>query len=90
VGLYSSLLLLTLIGFCNSKFFGQPNGTKPPAKQSTLSFSTKSSVKKDTPSSDSAKENDDVEMKEESTSTEIKFEEANLDAKENVKPEKGE
>jgi len=44
-------------------FFGKPNGTKPPPKQSTLSFSTKSSSKNETASPSSAKENEDNQQK---------------------------
>ena len=56
----------------NSKFFGKPNGTKVPAKQSTLSFSTKSNTKIDAPASSSAKENGDTEMKDENSDREGK------------------
>lgn len=55
----------------NSKFFGQPNGTKPPAKQSKLSFSSKPSVTHP-PSSASSKENEDVDMKDEDPEVEVK------------------
>jgi DNA ligase-1 len=55
----------------NSKFFGQPNGTKPPAKQSKLSFSSKPPAKKDPPSSSSSNENEDVEMKDGDSETEV-------------------
>ena len=41
-----------------SKFFGKPNGTNAPAKQSKLSFSTKPSSA--TPSSSAAKENEEM------------------------------
>jgi DNA ligase-1 len=74
-----------------SKFFGQPNGTKPPAKQSKLSFSSKSAAKQDLRSSNSSKENEDVEMKNEESETEVKPKvemTEDADAKGNVKPEK--
>jgi DNA ligase-1 len=56
-----------------SKFFGQPNGTKPPAKQSKLSFSTKPSTKNEPSSSNPAQkeEDEDVEMSGDSE-TEVK------------------
>jgi DNA ligase 1 len=56
----------------NSKFFGQPNGTKAPAKQSKLSFSTKPSAKNEPPSSSSTKEDEDVEMDDEDSEAEVK------------------
>jgi DNA ligase-1 len=58
--------------FVNRKFFGQPNGTKPPAKQSKLAFSSKSSTNKEPSSSNSTKENEDVEMKDDGLDTEVK------------------
>ena len=74
-----------------SKFFGKPNGTNAPAKQSKLSFSTKPSSA--TPSSSAAKENEDAEMKDEDSDTEVKpipkketKKEEAVDSKENVKP----
>lgn len=74
-----------------SKFFGKPNGTNGPAKQSKLSFSTKPSSP--TPSSGAAKENEDTEMKDEDSDTEVKpitkkepKKEDAVDSKENVKP----
>ncbi|KAF2842124.1 ATP-dependent DNA ligase [Patellaria atrata CBS 101060] len=39
------------------KFFGNPNGTKAPPQQSTLSFSTKSNTKKAAEEDDESKEN---------------------------------
>jgi len=73
------------------KFFGKPNGTNAPAKQSKLSFSTKPSSA--TPSSSAAKENEDAEMKDEDSDTEVKpipkketKKEEAVDSKENVKP----
>jgi hypothetical protein len=87
--LFRSILILFLI---NSKFFGQPNGTKPPAKQSKLAFSSKTAAKKDPPSSGSSKENENIEMKDEESETETKpkakKEEAVYD-KEDAKPERG-
>lgn len=56
-----------------SKFFGQPNGTKPPPKQSKLSFSTKPKTKNEPSSSNPApkEEDEDVEMSGDSD-TEVK------------------
>ena len=74
------------------KFFGKPNGTNPPAKQSKLSFSTKSAAEKDPPSSGSSKENEDVEMKDEESEADVKPKverKDEVDTKENVKTEKG-
>jgi DNA ligase-1 len=70
----------------NSKFFGKPNGSKAPPKQSKLSFSSKS-TSNGAPSSSASKENEDVDM-EENVKVELapKIEEAGVDAKENVKP----
>ncbi|KAK0099528.1 hypothetical protein ONS96_008363 [Cadophora gregata f. sp. sojae] len=69
------------------KFFGKPNGTNAPAKQSKLAFSTKpSSV---TPSSSATMENEDTEMKDEESDTEVKprtKKEEPIDSKENMKP----
>lgn len=56
----------------HSKFFGQPNGTKAPPKQSKLSFSTKASSKNDPSSSNSAKENEDIDMAGEESDIEAK------------------
>lgn len=76
----------------NRKFFGKPNGTQAPAKQSKLSFSSKAVSTTPSSSSSTAKENGDTKMKDEESGTEvkpkIKKEEA-VDAKENVKPGKG-
>jgi DNA ligase-1 len=77
--------LLTSI-FYYSKFFGKPNGTNAPPKQSKLSFATKS-ANNGTPSSSSAKENED-ENSDTEVKPEVKKEEA-VDAKENLKPGKG-
>jgi DNA ligase-1 len=82
--------LLTSI-FYNSKFFGKPNGTNAPPKQSKLSFATKS-TDNGTPSSSSAKENEHVDMKDEDSDTEVKpkvKKEEVVDTKENGKPGKG-
>ena len=76
----------------NSKFFGQPNGTKPPAKQSRLAFSSKATAKDDPPSSGSSKENEDVEMKDDESEMEMKpkvEKEECVDTKEDAKREKG-
>jgi hypothetical protein len=76
----------------NRKFFGQPNGTKPPAKQSKLAFSSKSMTKKDPPSSVSSKENDDVEMKDEQSEPELKpkvEKKEDVDTEEDARPDKG-
>jgi DNA ligase 1 len=43
------------------KFFGNPNGPKPPAKQSKLSFSSKS-TSNGAPSSSASRGNEDVDM----------------------------
>ncbi|CZT51677.1 related to DNA ligase (ATP) [Rhynchosporium secalis] len=51
------------------KFFGKPNGTSAPAKQSKLAFSSKAST---TPNTSAAKENEDSEMKDEESDTEVK------------------
>lgn len=74
----------------NRKFFGQPNGTKPPAKQSKLAFSSKSSAKKEPAGSSSSKEND-VEMKDVESDTEVKpkVKKEEIDIEENIKPENG-
>ena len=53
------------------KFFGQPNGTKAPAKQSKLSFSTKATGKSEGLSLSSTKENDDSEIKEDESEVEL-------------------
>ena len=79
-------------GASSSKFFSQPNGTraKPPAKQSTLSFSSKSGTINGTPCSSASKENEDVESKDEGFDMEIKpyvKKEDDLEMKENLKPE---
>ena len=82
--------LLTSI-FYNSKFFGKPNGTNAPPKQSKLSFATKS-TNNGTPSSSSAKENEDVDMEDENSDTEVKpkaKKEEAVDTKENAKPGNG-
>jgi DNA ligase 1 len=73
----------------NSKFFGNPNGSKAPPKQSKLSFSSKS-TSNGAPSSSASKENEDVDM-EENGKAEVapKVEDAEVDAKENVKPGSG-
>ncbi|KAH6712556.1 hypothetical protein BKA61DRAFT_86761 [Leptodontidium sp. MPI-SDFR-AT-0119] len=68
------------------KFFGKPNGTNAPAKQTKLSFSSKASV---TPTSSVVTENEDTEMKDEESDTEVKpkvKKEEAVDSKENVKP----
>jgi DNA ligase-1 len=79
--------------FVDSKFFGQPNGSKPaPAKQSKLAFSSKSNPNKQTTSSALPDENDDVDMKDEDSDAEVKpvvEKGEDVDKKENVKPEKG-
>jgi DNA ligase-1 len=70
----------------NSKFFGKPNGANAPPKQSKLSFATKS-TNNGTPSSNSAKENED-----ETSDIEVKpkaKKEETVDTKENAKPGKG-
>jgi DNA ligase-1 len=69
----------------NSKFFGQPNGTKAPAKQSKLAFSSKSSPKAEIPSSGSAKENEDVDMEEDGSDVEVNPKVENGNA-EKIKP----
>ncbi|CZT07532.1 related to DNA ligase (ATP) [Rhynchosporium graminicola] len=51
------------------KFFGKPNGTSAPAKQSKLAFSSKAST---TPNTSAAKEIEDSEMKDEESDTEVK------------------
>jgi DNA ligase-1 len=82
--------LLTSI-FYNSKFFGKPNGTNAPPKQSKLSFATKS-TNNGTPSSSSAKENEDADMEDENSDAEVKpkvKKEEAVDTKENLKPGKG-
>jgi len=83
---------MTHVNWGNRKFFGQPNGTKAPAKQAKLSFSSKSAAKNETPSSSTAKENEDIEMKEEELDAEVKpraeLKEYN-DSKENAQPGKG-
>ena len=76
----------------NRKFFGQPNGTKAPAKQSKLSFSSKSVAKNEAPNPSSAKENENVEMKEEESDTEVKPKietKVDVERKENAKLGKG-
>jgi hypothetical protein len=76
----------------DSKFFGKANGAKPPAKQSTLAFSTKSSGDNAPPSSGSSKENEDVEMMNEELEVEIKpkiDEETKAVKKENANPPTG-
>ena len=82
--------MLTLM-FVNSKFFKAPNRDAPKAtpKQSKLSFSSKSNG---TPSSSATVANEDVEMKDEDSETEVKpkvKKEAAVDSKENVKPGTG-
>ena len=72
LGLVKTWLYFVLGLTLYSKFFGKPNGTKPPVKQSTLSFATKSNSKNDTPSSSSAKETEDAEMKDEDSDNEVK------------------
>jgi DNA ligase-1 len=82
--------LLTSI-FYNSKFFGKPNGTNAPPKQSKLSFATKS-TNNGTPSSSSAKENENVDMEDENSDVEVKpkvKKEEAVDTKENLKARKG-
>jgi len=72
------------------KFFGNPNGTKAPAKQSKLSFSSKSAnaaaPKAEVEDSKDAEMNDDDSDKE--VKPKFKKEEA-VESKENVKPGKG-
>jgi len=68
----------------NSKFFGAPNGPKPPAKQSKLSFHSKST------SNGASKENEDVDMEDDvdqEVSSKVKGDA--IAKKENVKPGKG-
>jgi DNA ligase-1 len=75
----------------NSKFFGKPNGANAPPKQSKLSFATKS-TNNGTPGSNSAKENKDVDMEDETSDIEVKpkaKKEETVDTKENAKPGKG-
>ena len=75
-----------------SKFFGQPNGTKTPAKQSKLAFSSKSTTAKDPPSSISSKENEDLEMKSAQSETDLKpmtDENEDIDTMGEVKFDKG-
>jgi DNA ligase 1 len=71
------------------KFFGNPNGPKPPAKQSKLSFSSKS-TSNGAPGSSASKENEDVDMagagEPEATS---KLQGHAIAKKENVKPGTG-
>ncbi|KAI9047918.1 hypothetical protein LZ554_007720 [Drepanopeziza brunnea f. sp. 'monogermtubi'] len=75
------------------KFFGNPNGTKAPSKQSKLTFGSKATST--TPSSSLVKENEDTDMKDEDeeleakpkVKKEVKKKEV-ADIKENVKPEK--
>jgi len=73
----------------NSKFFGAPNGPKPPAKQSKLAFSSKSTSNGATNSS-ASKENDDVDM-EDAVDKEVssKVKDDAIAKKENVKPGTG-
>lgn len=73
----------------NSNFFGNPNGPKPPAKQSKLSFSSKS-TSNGAPTSNASKENDDVDM-EDAAEQEVKpkVEDDAIAKKENVKPGTG-
>jgi len=76
----------------NSKFFGKPNSTNPPAKQSKLSFSTKPSPKDKIPSSNSTKENTDAEMKDQDSNEDVKpvvKKMEGVEIKEDVKSEKG-
>ncbi len=66
------------------KFFGAPNGTKVPPKQSKLAFSTKAAK---------SKQNEDVSMEDGNPEVEVKSKaekEESADAKENVEPEKSE
>lgn len=73
----------------NSKFFGKPNGSTAPAKQSKLSFSSKS-TSNGVPSSSAAKENEDVDMEDTAEKkVPTKVEEDALAKKENVKPGTG-
>jgi hypothetical protein len=74
----------------NSKFFGNPNGPKPPAKQTKLAFSSKSG-NNGTPSSSAPKE-EDVDMKDTKLEEEdeSKVEETEvIDSKEDVEATKG-
>lgn len=67
----------------NSKFFAKPpNGTQAPAKQSKLSFATKSTNAK--PKAESEGEEKDVGMEDESLKADVKPEVKNEDT---VKPE---
>jgi DNA ligase-1 len=75
--------------YLNSKFFGNPSGSKAPPKQSKLSFSSKS-TSNGAPSSSASKENEDVDMNGPAkTEATPKVEEDAVDAKENVKPGTG-
>ena len=82
--------MLTSI-FPKSKFFGKPNGTNAPPKQSKLSFATKS-TSNGTPSSSATKENENVNIEDGASDTEVKpkaEKEEAVDTKENVKLPKG-
>jgi DNA ligase 1 len=72
-----------------SKFFGNPNGTNPPAKQSKLSFSSKSTSNGSLRSS-ASKENEDVDMAD-AAEAEVpsKVKDDPIAKKENVKPGTG-
>jgi len=81
---------LTIL-FPGSSFFKAPNGDAPKTapKQSKLSFSSKANS---TPSSSATVANDNVEMKDEPSDTEVKpkvKKEEGVDSKENVKPGTG-
>jgi DNA ligase-1 len=88
----SRALIQKSITDCTSKFFGKPNGTNPPAKQSKLSFSTKPGSEDKAPSSSSSKENEDAEMKDEDLGENVKpivTKVEKADGEADVKPEKG-
>jgi DNA ligase-1 len=73
------------------KFFGNPNGTKAPAKQSKLSFSSKSGNAA-APKAEVEEDAKDAEMKDDDSDKEVKSKvkkEEAVDSKENVKPGKG-
>jgi len=72
-----------------SKFFGNPNAPKPPAKQSKLSFSSKS-TSNGAPSSSASKENGDVDMADAAESeVKPKIKDDRIAKKENMKPGTG-
>ena len=67
---------------CNSKFFGKPNGTKIPPKQSKLSFATKTTA---------VEENEEVDMVDADSDDQVKpkVKRNEVEHKENIKLDKG-